>query len=71
MADRCASSFEANLQLFKEAALKNQLVLIKAFAALRQSVGLLIRFVTVWKHTKTEHTHTHPTTVTLDACTEG
>ena len=41
-------------------------ILIQFFAALRQSVGLLGRFITVWKNrTGHTHTHTHTTTVTL------
>ena len=64
MADWCASTASTRiLYLCKEAVLRKPHVLNQLIATLRQSVGLLGRFVTVWK--KANRTQTHPTTVTL------
>ena len=69
MANRCANK-AANriLYLRKEAVLREKNIINQATAALRQSVGLLGQFVTVWK-SRTGHTHTqtYRTTVTLHA----
>ena len=67
MADWCANlAATRNLYLHEEAVLQKKHVINQAHAALRQSVGLLGRFITVWKNqTGHTHTHTHTTNVTL------
>ena len=65
MADRCASSFEVNSVALQRGCSTKNSCLNEAFAALRQFVSLVVRFVTVQKHMKAEHTHTYPTTVSL------
>ena len=65
MADWCASTASTRiLYLCEEVVLRKKHVLNQSIAALRRFVGLLGRFVTVWKKSKPD-TQTHPTTVTL------
>ena len=67
MANWCANTAAAQiLHLREEAVLRKKHLINQVTAALRRSVGLLGRFVTVWKgQTGHTHTHTYPTTVTL------
>ena len=65
MADRCANMAASQILYFHEGTvLRKKHVFHQPIAALRQSIGLPGRFVTVWKN-QAGHTHTHTTTVTL------
>ena len=57
MADRCASSFNTYSVALQRGCFTKKHFLNQSIAALRQFIGLLGRFVTVWKN-RTGHTNT-------------
>ena len=64
MADWCANTAATQILYLREEAVLRENILNQATALLRRSIGLLDRFITVWKNRTHTHTHTHTHTLT-------